>query len=30
MKIPGTSIDYELMTEAFLKEICILYPSEKL
>ena len=29
MKIPGTAIDYELITEAFLKEICVLYPEEK-
>lgn len=28
--IPGTSIEYNLMTEAFLKQICILYPEEKL
>lgn len=27
---PGTSIDYELMTEAFLKSIATLYPDERL
>jgi hypothetical protein len=28
--IPGTTIEYDLMTEAFLKQICILYPEQKL
>lgn len=28
-KINGTTIEYELMTEAFLKEVCILYPTSE-